>query len=96
MKAIIPIAGAGKRLRPFTYTQPKPLIPVAGKPILSYLIDQLRGFGIEEFVFVLGYLGDKVREFIEESYPEIAATFVTQDDRRGSGHAVWLDHAARG
>ena len=94
MKAIIPIAGAGKRLRPFTYTQPKPLIPVAGKPILSYLIDQLRGFGIEEFIFVLGYLGDKVREFIEESYPEIAATFVTQDDRRGSGHAVWLAREA--
>ena len=96
MKAIIPIAGAGKRLRPFTYTQPKPLIPVAGKPILSYIIDQLLGLGIEEFVFVVGYLGDKVTAYVEEEYPDLPKQFVQQDERRGSGHAVWLAREAVG
>ncbi len=96
MKAIIPIAGAGKRLRPFTYTQPKPLIPVAGKPILSYIIDQLCALGIEEFVFVLGYLGDKVQDYVEEHYPTIGARFVHQEDRRGSGHAIFLAKEAVG
>lgn len=96
MKAIIPIAGAGKRLRPFTYTQPKPLIPVAGKPILSYIVEQLVGLGIDEYVFVLGYLGSKVREFVEEQFPEIEARFVIQADRRGSGHAIWLAEEAVG
>ena len=96
MKAIIPIAGAGKSLRPFTYTQPKPLIPVAGKPILSYIIEQLQELGIREYVFVLGYLGDKVREYIEERYPKLKTVFVHQSDRRGSGHAIWLASEAVG
>lgn len=96
MKAIIPIAGAGKRLRPFTYTQPKPLIPVAGKPILSYIIEQLEAAGISEFVFVLGYLGDKVREYVIENFPHLDSQFIAQEDRRGSGHAVWLTQEAIG
>ena len=51
MKAIIPVAGAGTKLRPHTYTQPKALIPIAGKTILSYIVDQLREAGINEFIF---------------------------------------------
>ena len=90
MRAIIPVAGAGKRLRPFTYTQPKPLIPVAGKPILSYIVDELVGLGIEEFVFVIGYLGEKIRSYVNETYPALRAAFVEQTERRGSGHAIWL------
>jgi len=96
MKAIIPIAGAGKRLRPFTYTQPKPLIPVGGKPILSYIIDQLLQLGVSEFVFVIGYLGKQVRDYLESDYPDLPKHFVTQFERKGSGHAVWLAHDALG
>ena len=55
-KAIIPVAGAGTRLRPLTYTQPKPLIPVAGKPIISFIIDQLIEIGVRDFIFVIGYV----------------------------------------
>ena len=54
MKAIIPVAGAGIRLRPHTFTQPKALIPVAGKPILGFIIDQLIDADIADFVFVIG------------------------------------------
>lgn len=89
MKAIIPVAGAGVRLRPLTYTQPKPLIPVAGKPIISFLIDQLLEVGVEEYVFIIGYLGEKIEHYVRERYPDLKATFVVQNDRLGTGHAMW-------
>lgn len=90
MKAIIPVAGIGTRLRPLTYTQPKPLIPVAGKPIISFIIDQLLGAGVEEFVFIIGYLGEKIKEYVCTHYPSLKAEFVLQSDRLGSGHALWV------
>jgi len=93
MKAIIPVAGTGMRLRPLTYTQPKPLIPVAGKPIISYIVDQLIELGVKEFVFIIGYLGEKIREYIERTYPQYSTTFVTQEERLGSAHAIWLARA---
>ena len=93
MKAVIPVAGAGTRLRPHTYTQPKPLIPVAGKPIISLIIDQLIEVGVDEFVFIIGYLGEKIQGFIEETYPDLKTTFVTQVERKGLGHAVWTARA---
>lgn len=89
MQAIIPVAGAGTRLRPLTYTQPKALISVAGKPILSFIIDELVENGISDFVFVIGYLGEKIKEFVESNYPDLNAKFVQQDDRHGLGHAIW-------
>ena len=94
MKAVIPVAGAGLRLRPLTYTQPKPLIPVAGKPILSFIVDQLIELGVTDFVFIIGYLGEKIREYVERTYPQLNTTFVTQEERLGSAHALWLarDH----
>ncbi len=89
MQAIIPVAGAGTRLRPLTYTQPKVLISVAGKPILSFIIDELQQNGINDFIFVIGYLGEKIKEFVEKNYPDLNARFVQQDKREGLGHAIW-------
>jgi glucose-1-phosphate thymidylyltransferase len=90
MKAVIPVAGAGTRLRPHTYTQPKPLIPVAGKPIIASIVDELVEVGISEFVFVIGYLGDKIREYIESKYANLSLEFIYQDERLGLGHALWI------
>ena len=90
MKAIIPVAGVGTRLRPHTYTQPKPLIPVAGKTIISFIIDQLVEVGINDFVFVIGYLGEKIKLFVETEYPNINMEFVHQNSREGSAHAIWV------
>ncbi|MCS6935067.1 MAG: sugar phosphate nucleotidyltransferase [Chitinophagales bacterium] len=89
MQAIIPVAGAGTRLRPLTYTQPKALISVAGKPILSFIIDELAENSIKHFVLVIGYLGDKIKEFTEEHYPSLNITYVYQENRLGLGHAIW-------
>lgn len=90
MKAIIPVAGAGTKLRPHTYTQPKALIPLAGKTILSVNIDQLYGAGIHEFVFIIGYLGEKIQDFVKERYPHIQSHFIFQNERKGTAHAVNL------
>lgn len=90
MKVIIPVAGAGAKLRPHTYTQPKPLIPLAGKTILSFIIDQFLEVGINDFIFIIGYLGEKIRNYVEEQYPHIQATFVVQEERSGTGHAIYL------
>lgn len=90
MKAIIPVAGAGAKLRPHTYTQPKALIPIAGKTILSFIVDQLRTAGINEFVFIVGYLGEKILEYVKQTYPDVTCHFVYQNERQGTGHAIEL------
>lgn len=90
MKAVIPVAGAGTKLRPHSYTQPKALIPLAGKTVLSFIIDQLRDAGINEFVFIVGYLGDKIRDYVSAKYPDMQAQYVQQIDRQGIGHAIQL------
>jgi len=90
MKAVIPVAGAGTRLRPLTYTQPKSLIPVAGKPIIALIIDQLCSVGVDEFIFIIGYLGEKIKLYVEKAYPDIKKEFVVQDSRQGLGHAIWM------
>lgn len=90
MKAIIPVAGVGTRLRPHTYSQPKPLIPVAGKPILGFIIDRMVKAGFTEFIFVIGYLGEKIEAFVKENYPHLTMHFVIQNKREGLGHAIYI------
>ena len=90
MKAIIPVAGAGTKLRPHTYTQPKALIPLAGKTILSIIIDQLAEAGIKDFILVVGYLGDKIMDYAKAKYPDLNITIIYQNERKGLGHAIYL------
>jgi glucose-1-phosphate thymidylyltransferase len=90
MKAIIPVAGAGTKLRPHTYTQPKALIPLAGKTILSIIVDQLHEAGIKDFIFIIGYLGEKIQDYVEKNYPHLNCQFVLQSERFGIGHAINL------
>lgn len=90
MKAFIPVAGIGSRLRPHTHTQPKALIPVAGKPILGHIVDGLISQGIDEIVFIIGYLGDKIESYITQAYPALTSHFVIQTTGKGIAHAIWL------
>ncbi|RXK62575.1 glucose-1-phosphate thymidylyltransferase [Lacibacter luteus] len=90
MKAIIPVAGAGTKLRPHTYTQPKALIPIAGKTVLSIIVEQLQEAGVQDFIFITGYLGEKIQDYIKETFPTINSTFVNQGERQGLGHAILL------
>lgn len=91
MKVIIPVAGAGTTLRPHTHTQPKPLIPVAGKPILGHIVENLLAAGLDDFIFVVGHLGEKIRAYIESHYAgRFKFQFVQQEPRLGIAHSIWL------
>jgi glucose-1-phosphate thymidylyltransferase len=93
MKAIIPAAGIGTRLRPHTYSIPKILLNVAGKPMIAHLIDELIDVKeLDTIIIVVGHLGDKVQDFIKERYSvnkNIEFKFVEQKETRGLGHAVY-------
>lgn len=89
MKLVIPMAGFGTRMRPHTWTRPKPLLPLAGKPILGHILDRFRDLPIEEYVFITGWLGDQVEDYIRKTYA-IPAHFVEQRELLGQAHALWL------
>jgi glucose-1-phosphate thymidylyltransferase len=89
LKVIIPVAGVGTRLRPHTLTTPKTLLPVAGKPILEHIIDQIAGFDIGELIFVTGPHHEQIQAFVTSHY-DIPARFVPQEKLYGLGYAVHL------
>ncbi len=90
MKAVIPVAGVGSKLRPHTHTQPKSLVPVADNTILGHIIDKMLEAGIQDFVFIIGYLGEKIEQYVRQKYPQLQAEFVVQEPREGLGHALWV------
>ncbi len=89
MKVIIPLAGFGTRLRPHTYTKPKPLINVAGKPVLGHILDKLKGLDIEEIIFIVGYLGEQIKEYVTTHY-HFKSRYVEQKELLGQAHAIYL------
>lgn len=89
MKAIVPAAGIGKRLRPHTLTTPKALFNVAGKPVIGHILDFLLDAGVDEIVVVVGYEASQVERFLTENYPKSTRS-VVQSERKGLGHAVGI------
>lgn len=89
MKAIIPVAGMGKRLKPLTLTRPKVLLPVAGKPILGHILDSLEESVIEDIVLIIGYKKEQVINYVKDNY-NLNFTFISQEEKKGLGHAVGL------
>ncbi|HKJ68565.1 MAG TPA: sugar phosphate nucleotidyltransferase [bacterium] len=89
MRAIIPAAGIGTRLRPHTHTLPKVLLNVAGKPVLGHIIDGLLENGISELTIIIGYQGEKVSKYVDSCY-DVPTKFIFQEERKGLGHAVGL------
>ena len=90
MKVIIPLAGKGTRLRPHTHVTPKPMLKVAGKPVMSYILDDLQKLGnVEQIVYITGHLKEKVEEFTRSQY-HFPAVFVEQVVQNGTASAVEL------
>lgn len=90
MKAIIPAAGIGTRLRPHTYTLPKALLYVAGKPIISHILDDVIPLRPSTIILIVGYKGELIEQYVRRHYPDLPVEFVYQEERRGIGHAVDL------
>jgi glucose-1-phosphate thymidylyltransferase len=89
MRAIIPVAGVGSRLRPHTFTVPKVLLNVAGKPIIGHIMDKIIAEGFDAATIIIGYLGDTIKDYINANY-SIQVDYVEQEERLGLGHAIYL------
>jgi glucose-1-phosphate thymidylyltransferase len=88
VKAVVLAAGEGTRLRPLTDEKPKPLVEVAGKPMLERCFDLLASLGVEEFVVVVGYMADAIEEKYGDEYCGAPITYAHQSERKGLAHAL--------
>ena len=89
MKVIVPLAGKGTRLLPLTNRVPKPLVRVAGRPVMDYVMDAVRGLDVEELIVITGHLKEVVQRYIVEHYP-VKARFVEQKTLDGTAGAINL------
>ncbi|MBN1633753.1 MAG: NTP transferase domain-containing protein [Ignavibacteria bacterium] len=88
MKAIIPVAGSGTRLKPHTLTKPKVLMNVAGKPMIHYIIEQLTEEKfVNEIIMITGVMGDMIKNYLKEKF-KFNFKFIEQKKQLGLGHAV--------
>lgn len=92
--AVVPVAGAGTRLRPHTHTYPKVLLTVGDKPIIGHILDDISAAGIKKVCLVVGYLGEKIKEYVSKNYKALEVTYVEQPEPKGLGHAIWLTRRA--
>ena len=92
-KIIIPMAGWGSRMRPLTWSRPKPLLALAGRTVLDYSLhqfDTLPGIERAEYVFIISpNQGDRIQKFMQKAHPEKKVHFVVQEEMRGQAHALW-------
>jgi glucose-1-phosphate thymidylyltransferase len=94
MKAVIPAAGQGTRLYPQTHTKPKPMVRVAGKPVLGHILDSVARSPVDEVVIVVGVMRELVTEYVTEQYGhELEVSFVEQEQTEGLGHGIYQAHA---
>ncbi len=82
--------GEGTRLRPLTYTTPKPVLPLAGRPFLSFMLDWLRGHGVDEVILSCGFLSDGVRSVLGDVYGGMRLRYVVEDEPLGTAGPVRL------
>jgi glucose-1-phosphate thymidylyltransferase len=87
MKVVIPVAGKGTRLQPHTFSTPKSLMHVAGKPILGHILDSIKDIEPEEVIFITGPMGSKIRAYVKSHYA-FKTRFVDQKEPLGLGHAI--------
>jgi glucose-1-phosphate thymidylyltransferase len=93
LKIVIPMAGYGVRLRPHTWSRPKQLIRMADKTVLDHVLDTFNTIPDpenSEFIFIVGYLGNKIEEYMRQAHPDLKVRYVEQAEMRGQSHAISL------
>lgn len=91
MKIIIPAAGAGKRLFPHTFTKPKPMVYIAGKPIIGHILDRLKDVKPEEIIMVVGYRKEQIMSYMDRNYSDIFnIKYIDQKEQLGLGHSIYV------
>ncbi len=88
MDVILPVAGFGTRVRPHTWSKPKPLVSVAGKAMMAHVLDRVMPVNPNKLVFITGYLGDQIEAWAREAYPDIELAFVEQPEMLGQTDAI--------
>jgi glucose-1-phosphate thymidylyltransferase len=97
MKVIIPAAGTGTRLFPHTHTKPKPMVYIAGKPIIGHILDQMIDLEPEEVILIVGYRKELLISYVDEHYSDtFNIQYIYQNERLGLGHSIYLTRKAVG
>ena len=89
MQVIIPLAGKGTRLRPHTYLIPKPMLKVAGRPVMDWVMDRLDGLQVEELIFITGHLKEQVEAYTRSRY-KVKSSYIEQKVQDGTAGAINL------
>jgi len=91
LKVIIPAAGAGKRLFPHTFTKPKPMVYIAGKPIIGHILDRMKDVKPEEIIMVVGYKKEQITSYVDKNYSDIFnIKYIDQTEQLGLGHSIYV------
>lgn len=93
MDVILPVAGFGSRLRPHTWSKPKPLVTVAGKAMIAHVLDRIMPIDPGKIIFITGYLGDQIEAWARENYPHTELVFVEQPEMLGQSDAIYRTRA---
>ena len=90
LRAVILAAGEGKRLRPITSTRPKPMIPIAGKPLLEHTILGLKDAGIDHILLIVGHKKEVIKDYFKDGSEEynVKIEYITQEEYLGTAHAT--------
>jgi len=90
VQALVLAGGQGTRLRPLTYTTPKPVLPLAGRPFLTFMLDWLRGHGVDEAILSCGFMSDAVRGVLGDIYDGMRLRYVIEEEPLGTAGPVRL------